>query len=235
MLKIKLVWNKDFIYTTRVMFYDYPSITEIDLTKFDTSLVTDMSNMFEKCSSLKFLNALNSKTINVRLFENMFYGCTSLTSLNLESFTNPSATSLYQMFYGCTNLEYINIKNFLEKNNLNINNMFYNIPPNTVICLSSCPPPANLILNSMNTEEVTISWDGLEWNEFIISYELSSSTNPENGNKINVSNKVHYTFTNLNPNQKYNIYIKTVCGSKSSYWLGPLFISFESYNMRHSG
>ena len=232
-IEIKLVWNTEFIYSTRGMFYNCYDITEVDLARFDTSLVTDMSHMFENCSSLKFLNASNLNTANVRLFENMFYGCTSLISLNLESFTNPSATSLYQMFYGCTNLEYINIKNFLEKNNLNINNMFYNIPPNAIICLSSCPPPANLILNSMSTEEVTISWDGLEWNEFIIRYELYTPLNSENSNIINVVNKEHYTFTDLNPNQKYNIYIKTVCGTKSSYWLGPLYISFEYYNMYH--
>ena len=44
-----------------------------------------------------------------------------------------------------------------------------------------------------------------------------------------------YTFRDLNPNNQYNIYVKTVCDSKSSYWLGPLLISFDSYNMHHTG
>ena len=44
-----------------------------------------------------------------------------------------------------------------------------------------------------------------------------------------------YTFRDLNPNKQYNIYVKKVCGTKSSYWLGPLFISFDSYNMHHTG
>ena len=235
-IEIKFVWNNEFIYTTKGMFCSCSEITEVDLINFDTSLVTDMSYMFEYCSSLKYLNVKNLDTTKVKLFEYMFHGCTSLTSLNLQNFTNPSATSLKKMFYGCNNLEYINIKNFEEKKSITLDNMFYNIPPNAIICLSSCPPPSNLILSSMSTKEVTISWEGLEWNEFIISYKLFYDVlNPENGNKINVTNKMDYTFRDLNPNNQYNIYVKTVCGTKSSYWLGPLLISFDSYNMYHTG
>ena len=108
-IEIKLVWNNITINSTRGMFYNCIEITEIDMTKFDTSLVTDMSEMFALCSSLESLDVSNLNTERVETFENMFYNCTSLTTINLESFTNPSATSLSRMFYGCEKLEWNNI------------------------------------------------------------------------------------------------------------------------------
>ena len=216
------------------MFYKCIEITEIDMTKFDTSLVTDMTEMFSSCSSLESLNVSNLNTERVETFEKMFYQCTSLTSLNLESFTNPSATSLSKMFYGCTNLEYINIKNFEEIENTTLDDMFYNIPKNAIVCLLSCPPPTNFTISYMNEANVTISWGGFEFNKFIISYALQSLLNPELGIKINVINNTNYTFTDLNPDKRYDIYIKTDCDTKSSYWIGPLLISIGSYNMIHN-
>ena len=214
--EIKLIWNNIDIVSTKGMFFDCSEITEIDMTKFDTSLVTDMSFMFAYCSSLKYLNVSNFDTTKVKTFENMFVQCTSLLSINLESFTNPSATSLYRMFYDCINLEYINLKNFEEKENLNIDEMFYNIPQNAVICLLSCPPPTNFTISEISTSEVIISWEGYEFNKFIISYSSQNLLNPENGNIINGVDKTNYTFTNLNSNERYNIYIKTDCEITSS-------------------
>ena len=177
------------------MFYNCDDIIEIDMIQFDTSSVTDMSYMFALCQSLNSLNVNNLNTEKVETFENMFYNCKGLTSLNLESFRNPSSISLYRMFYGCENLEYINIKNFEEKDNMNIDEMFDNIPSNAVICFLSCLPPKNFIIDSMNTAKVTISWEGNKFNKFIISYGLQSLSNPD---KINITDKTSYTFTNLN-------------------------------------
>ena len=233
--EIKLEWNNISDNSLGGIFYKCTEITEIDMTNFDTSLVTDMSEMFSMCYSLNSINVENLNTAKVETFRYMFYNCTNLTSINLESFTNPSATSLYRMFYRCINLEYINIKNFEEKKNTNINGMFYNIAINAVICLSSCPPPTNFTISFMNSTVVTVSWEGYEWNKFIISYGLQSLSDPENGNKINITNKGDYTFTDLNPDQRYDVYIKTNCDIKSSYWIGPLLVSIESYNMSHTG
>ena len=234
--EIKLVWDN--IYSsTSYMFSGCSYIEKIDMTNFNTSLVTNMNDMFASCTSLNSLIVSNFDTSKVRSFERMFYQCESLTSINLESFTNPSATTLAYMFYDCKNLEYINIKNFDEKENLDLNYMFYNIPPNAVICLSSCPPPKNIFISEMDIIkiEATISWEGYEWNKFIISYGLQNFANPENGNKIYVTDARNYTFTNLTKNKRYDIYIKTDCDMKTSYWIGPLLVSIESYNMRYSG
>ena len=233
--EIKLEWDNIVNNSLSGIFYNCINIIEVDMTNFDTSLITDMSEMFSMCHSLKSLNVQNLNTAKVESFRYMFFECISLISINLESFTIPKATTLYRMFFNCQKLEYINIKNFEEKENTDITEMFYNIPKNAVICLLSCPPPTNFTISSMNDTQATVSWEGYDLNNFIISYGPQSLENPENGNIINVNNKNYYIFTDLNPNQKYNIYIKTQCGNKSSYWIGPLLISIDSYNMSHTG
>ena len=233
--EIKMEWNNTTINSTKAMFYSCSEITEINMTKFDTSLVTDMSEMFSLCYSLKSLDVSNFVTSNVQTMENMFYKCTDLTSLNLESFTIPSITSVYRMFYDCKNLEYINIKNFEEKKDINFDEIFYNIAPNAVFCLSSCPPPTNFTITSMTSTQVTVSWVGYEWDDFIISYGYQGFSNPDDGTHINVNNGVSYTFTNLYSYTNYDVYIKTNCGSKTSYWIGPLSVYIQTYNLPYNG
>ena len=235
--EIKMEWNNIIINSMKGMFYNCTEIMNIDMTKFDTSLVTDMSYMFSFCSSLTSLNISNLDTINVQTMENMFYNCTNLISINLESFTIPFNTSLYNMFYGCENLEhveYINIKNLEEKENINIDEMFSNIAPNAVICLSSCPSPVNFTIDSIKvkTSQITVKWEGNEWNKYIISYGTQNFKNPESGTKINIVYSSNYTFTNISE-IKYDIYLQTDCGGKTSDWIGPLTIPFESYNMKY--
>ena len=62
--KIKLVWGNapESCYE---MFIVCDELTEIDLTNFDTSLVTDMSRMFQDCGSLTSVNLSNLNTRNV--------------------------------------------------------------------------------------------------------------------------------------------------------------------------
>ena len=112
--------------------------------------------------------------------------------------------------------------------------MFYDIAPNAVICLSSCPPPTNFFIDSISTSQIKISWKGNEWNKYIISYSSQSLSNPDEGIIINITNAMNFTFTNLNYDYKYDVYIKADCGEKTSYWIGPLLI-YMSYNMAHTG
>ena len=48
-------------------FYRSKSLTNLDLSKFNTSKVTDMSGMFEYCESLTNLDLSNFNTQNVLL------------------------------------------------------------------------------------------------------------------------------------------------------------------------
>ena len=59
------------------------SLTNIDLSNFNTNNVNDMSSMFEGCSSLTNINLSNFNTQNVEYMSGMFEGCSSLTNINI--------------------------------------------------------------------------------------------------------------------------------------------------------
>ena len=91
-------------------FDSYPNLTEIDLTGFDTSRVTDMTNMFGGCSKLTTIRGLDSlDTSRVTNMSFMFRGCSSLTSLDLSSWDTSRVTNIFKMFWGCTGLTSVNL------------------------------------------------------------------------------------------------------------------------------
>ena len=57
----------------------------INLNNFNTNNVTDMSGMFDGCSSLKELNINNFNTNNVTDMYRMFYGCLDELKLKIKS------------------------------------------------------------------------------------------------------------------------------------------------------
>lgn len=68
------------------MFYGCKNLTTLDLSRFNTSKVTNMSSMFNGCKSLTTLDVSNFDTVNVTDMSYMFYFCTSLTTLDLSRF-----------------------------------------------------------------------------------------------------------------------------------------------------
>ena len=186
---VELIWN-DNINNTNDMFKGCTSITEIDLSNFDTSSVTSMDNMFESCSSLTSINLSNLKTSSVERMifmfsscsaltsldlssfdtssvtrmDSMFSQCSSLTTLNLSNFKSSSLTSYDTMFLNCINLEYINLYNFNEGKLKS--NMFENMPNNLVICIKT---NMNNVLHIYNNTSYNKSYsDLINKNCFII-------------------------------------------------------------------
>lgn len=76
-----------------------------NLHELDTSHVTDMSSMFEGCSSLETLDLSSFQTYNVDDMTSMFYGCKSLERLNLQNFSFDELCEATCMFAECTNLK----------------------------------------------------------------------------------------------------------------------------------
>ena len=60
------------------MFSDCESLTNINLSNFNTQNVTNMSDMFSHCESLININLSNFTTQNVSNMKDMFYNCKSL-------------------------------------------------------------------------------------------------------------------------------------------------------------
>ena len=89
------------------MFSGCEGLTSLDLSKFDTSKVTNMSDMFVGCSGLTSLDVTGFDTSNVKSMKNMFSGCSKLTSLDLSKFVTSNVTDMSVMFYGCEGLNTI--------------------------------------------------------------------------------------------------------------------------------
>ena len=105
------------------MFYNNSNLIDISFLKgFNTQNVTNMSNMFSKCSSLTNLDLSSFNTQNVTDMSDMFAGCTSLNNLNLSNFRIRNNTNTKDMFKGCTSL---NINNLIT-NDIKIKNLINN-------------------------------------------------------------------------------------------------------------
>ena len=134
------------------MFYDCRSLTELDLTNFDTSNVTDMSYMF--AGSMFASNAYMSltkvvfgekfDTSNVTSMAQMFSYCRYLNNLDISSFNTNKVTLMSQMFYGCRSLTELDLSNFDTSNVTSMSQMFQH-----------CEKLIHLDLTSFDTSSVT--------------------------------------------------------------------------------
>ena len=117
-------------------------------TYLNTSKVTTLENMFEKCSSVKSLNLNLStfSTTNVTSMAYMFSGCTNLASLSFPNFNTSKVTSMAYMFNGCSKLSSLNLSSFT-------------IPANTSGMMKGCTSLSSLTVPSSGN---TLSSDACE-------------------------------------------------------------------------
>lgn len=92
----------------------------------DTSQVTDMSQMFLNCRSLKNLDLKSFQTNQVNDMSQMFGGCSDLRVLNITNFDTSRVTNMNGMFSGCETLEKLDLSNFDTTNVKHMTNMFEN-------------------------------------------------------------------------------------------------------------
>ena len=96
----KVYLNRD----SSKMFYSEPyvqkirNVLEIDLSNFDTSKVTSMSNMFNNMPSLTTLDLSSFDTSNVTDMRYMFFSMSNLTTLDLSNFNTSQVTNMNGMF-----------------------------------------------------------------------------------------------------------------------------------------
>ncbi|MGL5887908.1 MAG: BspA family leucine-rich repeat surface protein, partial [Leuconostoc suionicum] len=107
------------------MFFRCSNLTKLDLSNFNTSNVTNMSDMFGKCSNLTKLDLSNFNTSNVTNMSAMFEYCTNLTNVNLSSFNTSMVYSMMSMFERCTNLTELDLSSFDTSKISNMNFMFF--------------------------------------------------------------------------------------------------------------
>lgn len=105
------------------LFAGYFFITSNNLTLPNTSLMTDMSYMFQTCENLTILNLSSFDTRNVTNMKYMFAYCTNLKTLNLSSFNTNKVTNMEGMF-NCSGITELNISNFNISPTTNVSYMF---------------------------------------------------------------------------------------------------------------
>ena len=94
------------------------SLTQLDVSNFNTTNAKSLSNMFEGCSSLTQLDVSNFDASNVISFRYMFKGCNSLNNLKLFDFptslveTENKGYNYNNMFENCTSLTQLDLNDF---------------------------------------------------------------------------------------------------------------------------
>ena len=133
---VTLQWDNPLI-NCNTMFFNLKNIIKVDLSKFDSSQVTDIGCMFEQCNSLEYIDFTNFKTSTVTYMGWMFNYCISLKSINLNNFDTSKVTDMHNMFSNCHSLISLNINNFNLDNLKHYSNMFFNINSNLIYCIKN--------------------------------------------------------------------------------------------------
>ena len=99
-------FNTSNVTEMQFMFSSCTSLTSLDVSKFNTSNVTNMSGMFRGTSSITSLDLINFNTAKVKYMMTMFYGCKDLTTIYVDdtNWTVANVTVGSNAFTGCTNL-----------------------------------------------------------------------------------------------------------------------------------
>lgn len=105
------VINKSQITDIRNLFSNYNG-EKLDLSEFDTSKVTNMSCMFNRCRKLKDIDFSGFDTSKVKDMSGMFFGCYELGEIDLSEFDTSRVKDMASMFTGCYSLKSINLSNF---------------------------------------------------------------------------------------------------------------------------
>lgn len=126
------------------MFNGCSKLTSLDISDLITTKVTNMAGMFSGCSGLTSLVVSTLNTAKVTDMNAMFKNCSSLLTLNISTFTTSAVTNMKEMFSGCTKLTTINLDNVSTANVTNMASMFNN-----------CLALTSLDITGFNTAKVT--------------------------------------------------------------------------------
>ena len=167
--EILLTWIDNLV-DCENMFRGCINISEVDLSNFNTSEVTDMARMFFGCSSLKSINLSSPfNTLRVTDMTSMFLGCSSLNSIDLSNFNTSRVTKMSAMFQGCSFIS-IDVSNFNTKqvttmgylffqcsslNSINLSNFDTSLVNNMESMFSGCSSLISIDISNFNVSKVT--------------------------------------------------------------------------------
>jgi surface protein len=93
-------------------------LSQIDISNWDTSKVTNMNGMFRNCANLQYVDMNNCSLENVTDMGSMFQYCGALTNISMRNNTS-KVKSMASMFSSCSKLrsnmfEYFNTENLVS-------------------------------------------------------------------------------------------------------------------------
>ena len=107
------IFFKKFYKSLNGFFRKNLNLITIDLSNFDTTLVTDMKNIFADCQNLTFASLSNIKTPKVKNMQGMFYDCLKLREIKgLDSIDTSNVENMMAMFANCKELKELNLSKF---------------------------------------------------------------------------------------------------------------------------
>lgn len=116
-------WTTANVENMSMMFGGTPFKT-IDVTNLDTSNVTDMSYMFDKCIDLEYLDLSSFDTSKVESMQGMFRACHSLTGVDFSSFDTSNVYTMESMFEQCYSFKQLDLSMFKADNISTMEKMF---------------------------------------------------------------------------------------------------------------
>ena len=141
------------------MFYNCESLTQLDLSNFNTSNVVNMSEMFAGCSKLIQLDLSNFDTKRVTNMAALFNNCQALDQLDISSFDTSQITDMGAMFAYCLSLKNLDLSNFNTRNVTTMSWMFEHCEKLTTIYISN-KWSTDRVINSMNMFKECCSLSG---------------------------------------------------------------------------
>ena len=149
MTDLTTIENLEYLNTSEVtdmsyMFEECTSLTSLNLDNFNTDKVTDMSSMFSACANIRYLDVSGFDTHNVTDMNHMFSECYGLLSLDLGNFDTGKVTNMSNMFLLCYSLRSIDLNSFNTSNVTDMQGMFFN-----------CEMLSNLNVSNFDTRKVT--------------------------------------------------------------------------------
>ena len=137
-------WDTSSVTDMSSMFYGCNALTNLDVSKWDTSKVTSMGYMFSGCNVLTSLDVSNWDTSNVSDMRYMFYGCNKLITLDVSKWDTSNVTDMSDMFNGCYELKTLDISNWDTSKVTDMSYMF-----------DKCNSLTELDVSKWNTSKVT--------------------------------------------------------------------------------
>ena len=140
------------------LFYNLSKLTTLDMSVFDTSIVTNMNNMFRNCSALKSLDLSYFNTSNVTDMGLMFCNCSALTSLDISSFNMAKVTSSTNMLNFGTSNKILTLKTPYKNSTaiaITTGSTLYNVSTGA----SVTSVPANTTTSQTYATKVTLTFD----------------------------------------------------------------------------